>query len=245
MGEKIRLDKMLSNMGKGSRSEMKDALRFGQIKVNGVTVRTGKDKVDPDKDVVTFRGEPVMYKKYLYLVLNKPQDVISATEDNHHKTVIDLIDESYKHYDLFPVGRLDIDTEGLLIITNDGDLTHQLLAPKKHVPKTYFAIIQGRVTEKDQKAFSEGIVLEDGYRCKPAELSILEYQTGKSEIELIIHEGKFHQVKRMFEAVGKRVIFLKRTQMNEMVLDPDLEVGAYRELTEAEFEALTKGIFEA
>lgn len=244
MGEKIRLDKMLSNMGKGSRSEMKDALRFGQIKVNGVTVRTGKDKVDPEKDVVTYRGEKVAYKKHVYLVLNKPQDVISATEDNHHKTVIDLIDDTYKHYELFPVGRLDIDTEGLLIITNDGDLTHQLLAPKKHVPKTYFASIQGRVTEKEQREFAEGIILDDGYRCKPAELEILSYEAGKSEIELVIHEGKFHQVKRMFEAVGKKVIFLKRIKMNEMQLPPDLAVGAYRELNEEEFEALTKGLFE-
>ncbi len=242
MGERIRLDKMLSNMGKGSRSEMKDALRFGQIKVNGVTVRSGKDKVDPEVDEVTYKGETVIYRKYVYLIMNKPQGVISATEDNHHKTVIDLIDDTYSHYDLFPVGRLDIDTEGLLIITNDGELTHNLLAPKKHVPKTYFAIVAGKVDDGDIEAFKKGIVLDDGYNCKPSELTILNVHGGKSEVELTIHEGKFHQVKRMFEATGKRVVYLKRTKMNMLELDPALELSQYRELTSEEFDALTKEV---
>ena len=242
MGEKIRLDKLLSNMGKGSRSDMKDALRFGQVKVNGVTVRTGKDKVDPEIDEVTYKGELVMYKKFVYLIMNKPQGVISATEDNHHETVIDLIDDAYSHYDLFPVGRLDIDTEGLLIITNDGDLTHNLLAPKKHVPKTYFAVVAGKVNEKDVEAFNAGIVLDDGYNCKPSDLVIQGYQDGKSEVLLTIHEGKFHQVKRMFESAGKRVTYLKRVKMNALDLDPSLPLGCYRELTGEEFEALTKGV---
>lgn len=242
MGEKIRLDKLLSNMGKGSRSEVKDALRFGQIKVNGVTVRTGKDKVDPAVDEVTYKGETVIYRKFVYLIMNKPQGVISATEDNHHKTVIDLIDDTYSHYDLFPVGRLDIDTEGLLIITNDGELTHNLLAPKKHVPKTYFAIVAGKVDEGDIEAFKKGIVLDDGYICKPSELTILSVQDGKSEVQLTIHEGKFHQVKRMFESAGKRVVYLKRTKMNLLELDPGLALSQYRELTAEEFDALTKDI---
>lgn len=242
MGEKIRLDKLLSNMGKGSRSEMKDALRFGQIKVNGFTVRTGKDKVDPEVDEVTYRGEPVIYKKYVYLIMNKPQGVISATEDNHHKTVIDLIGEAYSHYDLFPVGRLDIDTEGLLIITNDGDLAHNLLAPKKHVPKTYFAIVTGKVSEKDIEAFKTGIVLDDGYNCKPSELVVQSINAGKSEVMLTIHEGKFHQVKRMFESAGKKVVYLKRVKMNALELDPSLRLGQYRELTQDEFEALSQDV---
>ncbi|MCA0385365.1 MAG: rRNA pseudouridine synthase [Firmicutes bacterium] len=244
MGEKIRLDKLLSNMGKGSRSEMKDALRFGQVKVNGTVVRSGKDKIDAEKDLVTYRGEPVIYKKFLYLIMNKPQGVISATEDNHHKTVIDLIGEEYKHYELFPVGRLDIDTEGLLIITNDGELTHNLLAPKKHVPKTYFAKVEGRVTDKDIAAFSKGITLDDGYLCKPAELEI-GIQTGNTtEVVLTIHEGKFHQVKRMFESAGKRVVYLKRIKMNALELDPSIALGQYRELTEEEFDLLTEGVLE-
>lgn len=242
MGERIRLDKLLSNMGKGSRSEMKDALRFGQIKVNGITVRTGKDKVDPEIDEVTYKGEPVVYRKYVYLIMNKPQGVISATEDNHHKTVIDLIGEAYGHYDLFPVGRLDIDTEGLLIITNDGDLAHNLLAPKKHVPKTYFAIVAGKVTEKDIEAFKVGIVLDDGYHCKPSELVVQSTNAGKSEVQLTIHEGKFHQVKRMFESTGKRVVYLKRVKMNDLELDPSLKLGQYRELTQDEYDALTKDV---
>lgn len=244
MGEKIRLDKLLSNMGKGSRSEMKDALRFGQVKVNGTVVRSGKDKIDAEKDLVTYRGEPVIYKKYLYLIMNKPQGVISATEDNHHKTVIDLIGEEYKHYELFPVGRLDIDTEGLLIITNDGELTHNLLAPKKHVPKTYFAKVEGCVTDKDIAAFSKGITLDDGYLCKPAELEIGIQTDNTTEVVLTIHEGKFHQVKRMFESAGKRVVYLKRIKMNALELDPSIALGQYRELTEEEFDLLTEGVLE-
>ena len=232
MGEKIRLDKMLANMGKGTRSEMKDALRFGQVKVNGVTVRIGKDKVDPEVDEVIYRGEVVAYKKYVYLMMNKPQDVISATEDKRHKTVIDLIDEAYAHYELFPVGRLDIDTEGLLIITNDGELTHNLLAPKKHVPKTYFAIVTGEVGQAEIDAFSSGVTLDDGYACQSAELEIGTYRDEHTEVVLTIHEGKFHQVKRMFEAVGKSVVYLKRIQMNALSLDTSIALGDSRELTE-------------
>lgn len=244
MGEKVRLDKLLSNMGKGTRSEMKDALKYGQIKVNGVVVRTGKDKVDVEVDEILYRNEPVIYKKYIYLVMNKPQGVISATEDKVHKTVIDLIDDAHMHYDLFPVGRLDIDTEGLLIITNDGELTHNLLAPKKHVPKTYFAIVEGQVGMDAIEAFKLGITLDDGYKCKPAELTIHNYEGGQTEVSLTIHEGKFHQVKRMFEAAGSFVIYLKRIEMNTLKLDEAIALGAYRELTKDEFAALTVGIYE-
>ena len=244
MGEMIRLDKLLSNMGKGTRSEMKDALKYGQVKVNGVTVKVGKEKLDSENDVVTYRGEVVVYKKYIYLIMNKPQGVISATEDKCHETVIDLIDETFKHYELFPVGRLDIDTEGLLIITNDGDLTHNLLAPKKHVPKTYYARISGKIGERDIVSFAGGIVLDDGYACKPAELVIGDVVDGLTEVTLTIHEGKFHQVKRMFEAVGRKVVYLKRISMNQLKLDPEIELGDYRELTETEFLALTEGVYE-
>lgn len=242
MGEKIRIDKLLANMGKGTRSEMRDALKYGQVKVNGVVIRTGKEKVDADLDVVTYKGEVVEYKKHVYLMMNKPQGVISATEDNFHKTVIDLIEEDYKHYELFPVGRLDIDTEGLLIITNDGELTHNLLAPKKHVPKTYFAKVAGKVGQRDIDAFAKGIVLDDGYACQPAELVIGDKIEGLTEVTLTIHEGKFHQVKRMFEAAGSKVVYLKRVSMNQLILDERIELGQYRELTEDEFQQLTAGV---
>lgn len=242
MGEKIRLDKLLSNMGKGSRSEMKDALRFGGVKVNGVTVRTGKEKVDPEKDEILYKGVPVVYIKHVYLLLNKPDGYISATEDKFHKTVLELISSDYDHYDLFPVGRLDIDTEGLLIITNDGELTHNLLAPKKHVPKTYRALINGPLNATTVTQFEEGITLDDGYKCKSAELEILNTSKDESEVRLTIHEGKFHQVKRMFEAIDLKVTYLQRIKMNDLSLPEDLPIGAFRPLTEDEFNALTRGI---
>jgi 16S rRNA pseudouridine516 synthase len=169
-------------------------------------------------------------------MLHKPDGYLSATEDARDKTVLDLI-EGYDHYDMFPVGRLDKDTEGLLILTNDGQLSHRVLSPKSHVPKCYYAVIEGVVTEADQIAFKEGVVLEDGYETLPAELEILK-SAAVSEIELTIVEGKFHQVKRMFESVGKRVTYLKRIKMGGLVLDPDLAKGAYRELSEAEVQKL-------
>lgn len=238
MGEKLRLDKLLSNMGKGSRNEVRDALKYGQVKVNGSVVKSGKIKVDTDLDQVLFQGMPVKYQKHIYLMMNKPQGVISATEDNHHKTVIDLLGEDVNFYNVFPVGRLDIDTEGLLILTDDGDLAHNLLSPKKHVPKKYYAVIDGLVTPEDIKRFSEGITLDDGYLCKSSELEILSASNEKSEIELVIYEGKFHQVKRMFEAVDKHVVFLKRLEMGALALDESLVKGAYRQLTDEELERL-------
>lgn len=237
MGEKIRVDKLLANMGKGSRNEMRDALKYGLVKVNGVSVKSGKLKVDPEVDEVLYEGLPVKYQKFIYLMMNKPQGVISATEDNHHKTVIDLLGEEVSFYDVFPVGRLDIDTEGLLILTNDGELSHNLLSPRKHVPKTYYARIDSVVNQTDVAKFKEGITLDDGFNCLPADLTILE---ANNEVELIIYEGKFHQVKRMFEAIGKKVIFLKRIQMGDLPLDEQLKKGAYRELTEKELELLKK-----
>lgn len=234
MGEKIRLDKLLSNMGKGSRNEMRDALKYGKVKVNGTVARSGKVKIDTETDEVLFMGETVKYQKFIYLMMNKPQGVISATEDNHHKTVLDLLGEEVSFFDVFPVGRLDIDTEGLLLLTNDGDLAHNLLSPKKHVPKLYFAKIDSKVTETDVEAFAKGIVIDDGYECKPSELTIVASNETESEIELVIYEGKFHQVKRMFESVDKKVTFLKRLKMGSLSLDDSLKKGAYRELTEQE-----------
>ena len=233
----MRLDKLLSNMGYGSRKEVKILLKSKAVEVNGLVAKDVSLHVDTDADEILVLGEKVVYTEFIYLMMNKPPGVISATEDKHDQTVIDLLDPLAQHFKPFPVGRLDKDTEGLLILTNDGHLTHQLLSPKKHVPKLYFAVIEGRVTEDDVNKFKEGVTLDDGYFTKPGELTILS-SGNVSEIELSIMEGKFHQVKRMFEAVGKKVTYLKRMRMGSLQLDETLELGDYRYLTEDELDAL-------
>ncbi|MFC5733521.1 pseudouridine synthase [Cytobacillus gottheilii] len=233
----MRIDKMLANLGYGSRKDVKKLLKNGSVTINEVAVKDGKQHVDPENDIVMIHGEQVEYKEYIYLMMNKPQGVISATEDTRHETVIDILEAEDVVFSPFPVGRLDKDTEGLLLLTNDGQLSHKLLSPKKHVPKTYFAVINSEVTEEDQEAFKKGVILDDGYETKPATLKILKSGL-TSDIELTITEGKFHQVKRMFEAVGKRVMYLKRMSMGPLELDPSLELGEYRELTDDELELL-------
>ena len=243
MEKEIRLDKYLADMGKGTRSQLKEAARKGRIHVNGEVVKKADMKVKVPGDTVTFDGVPVSYVTMEYYMLNKPQGVVSATEDNRYQTVVDLIDEKNRK-DLFPVGRLDIDTEGLLIITNDGPLAHRLLAPKKHVDKVYFAVCDGHVPDSAVKDFAEGILLPDGLKCLPAKLEILKKTTQDekpvTEVHLTIREGKFHQVKRMMEAVGCPVLFLKRLTMGPIVLDPELKTGEYRPLTEKELELLNQ-----
>jgi 16S rRNA pseudouridine516 synthase len=231
------MDKLLANMGFGTRKDVKKLMKSGSVHVNGEVVKEAKVHVDPEKDLVTVFGEVVEYKPYIYLMMNKPQGVISATEDNEHETVIDLLLYEHEMYEPFPVGRLDKDTEGFLLITNDGQFSHALMSPKKHVPKTYVATIRGNVTNEDVDRFKQGVELDDGYVTKPGELVILE-QGPISEIELTITEGKYHQVKRMFEAVDKKVLTLKRTKIGNLELDPELELGTYRELTEEEVEIL-------
>ena len=233
----MRIDKFLSNMGFGSRKEVKILLKTKAVEVNGEIVRDPKVHVDEHADQVLVGGEAVAYTEFIYLLMNKPQDVISATEDKYDQTVIDLLDEEEQHFEPFPVGRLDKDTEGFLLLTNDGKLAHELLSPKKHVDKTYYALIEGLVTEADKEAFNEGVELDDGYVTKPASLNILE-SGPVSKIELTITEGKFHQVKRMFESVGKRVVYLKRLSMGPLTLDPELGLGEYRHLTEEEVNSL-------
>jgi 16S rRNA pseudouridine516 synthase len=233
----MRLDKLLANMGYGTRKEVKKVLKSGIVHIDGHPVKEAKLQVDPEKEEVTINGEIVEYKPFVYLVLNKPQGVISATEDEEHETVIDLLAFEHAMYEPFPVGRLDKDTEGLLLITNDGKFSHALMSPKRHVTKTYQATISGEVTESDILAFQKGVTLDDGYVTKPAELSILK-QGAISEIELMITEGKYHQVKRMFEAVGKKVTYLRRGSIGELTLEPTLKLGEYRELTEDEYELL-------
>lgn len=233
MAKKQRIDKILSNLGYGSRSEIKKYCKQGSVVVNGSEVSNPGTQVDTENDEILFNGEEVVYREYIYLMMNKPDGYISATTDKYDPTVLDLIDISYLAFEPFPVGRLDKDTEGLLVLTNDGKLSHRVLSPKKHVPKTYYAKIGGVVTEEDVEAFAEGVVLDDGYKTMPSQLNILK-SDDESEIELTIHEGKFHQVKRMFESVGKKVVYLKRLSMGNLKLDESLELGEYRELTDEE-----------
>lgn len=232
----MRLDKYLADMGIGTRTEVKKLIRQGKIAVDGVITKSPETKIDADKHQVTCGGELVSYENFEYYMLNKPAGVVSATTDTRDKTVIDLI-KAKKRKDLFPVGRLDKDTEGLLLITNDGELAHRLLSPKKHVDKVYYAKVEGVVTEKDVSSFAEGVSLGAGEMAKPAKLEIL-VSDEISEIRLTIQEGKFHQVKRMFESVGKKVIYLKRLSMGTLVLDETLALGEYRMLTKEELEAL-------
>ena len=236
-----RLDKVLSNLGYGSRKEIKEVLKQGKVEVDGKLAKDSAMKVDPEKSIIKVEGEEINYREYIYIMLNKPQGVVSATFDNHDETVIDLLDYEYAVFKPFPVGRLDKDTEGLLIITNDGELNHRLTSPKWHVDKVYYAEIDKMVDEKDIIAFEKGITLDDGYKCLPAKLEIISASENGSEIYVTIQEGKFHQVKRMFEAVDKSVVYLRRISMGSLNLDEDLEEGQYRELTEEELNSL-KGI---
>ncbi|WP_339784730.1 pseudouridine synthase [Paenibacillus sp. FSL R7-0313] len=240
----LRLDKILSHMGVGTRSELKKMVKQGRIHVDGKAVKDSGVQVNPEVNVIEADGERIVYREMIYLMLHKPPGVVSATEDNRDKTVLDLLRKEDRVFNPFPVGRLDKDTEGLLILTNDGPLAHDLLSPRKHVPKTYEARVLGNVDEVDVQRFKAGIQLDDGYETLPAQLTILgqeETEEGMiSSISLIIHEGKFHQVKRMFQAVGKRVIYLKRVAMGELELASDLAIGSYRELTADELNLLRK-----
>lgn len=230
MAKKLRIDKILSNVGYGSRAEIKKYCKYGIIFVNGEVVNNPGLQVDPENDEIIFDGEKVNYREFIYIMLNKPGGYISATYDKFDPIVLDLIDPSYLVFEPFPVGRLDKDTEGLLVLTNDGQLSHRVLSPKKHVPKTYYAKVEGKVTNEDILEFEKGVVLDDGYKTMPSKLNILKSDE-ISEIELTINEGKFHQVKRMFESVGKKVVYLKRLSMGNLKLDESLSLGEYRELT--------------
>lgn len=230
----MRLDKMLSNMGIGTRKEVKDILKKKLVTVNDKIEKNGSKHIDVEIDIIQYNGETIVYREFIYLMLHKPAGYLSATVDKHDKTVLDLIGAEYAHFNPFPVGRLDKDTEGLLLLTNDGDLAHHLLAPSKNVDKTYYAKIDGVVTEEDITAFKEGVDIGEEELTKPAELKILLIEETTSEIELTITEGKFHQVKRMFKAVGKEVTYLKRLRMGEIKLDQALPKGKYRELNTEE-----------
>lgn len=236
MGKEIRLDKFLADMGRGTRSQIREMAKKGRIFINGQPVKKTDLKVDPERDAVAVDGQPVAYVTHEYYMLHKPAGVVTATEDNLHRTVMDLLKTARK--DLFPVGRLDIDTEGLLLITNDGELAHQLLSPKKHVDKVYFARVAGALPEDAAQRMAEGMTLRDGTPVLPAELAIDGTDGDETLVRLTIREGKFHQVKRMFEALGCRVTYLKRLSMGPLALDPELPCGAARPLTEQEIQAV-------
>lgn len=234
----MRLDKCLADCGLGTRSEVKSLLKAKRITVNGKVVNNGKVQVNPETDEILFDGEKIQYEEFVYMMMNKPKGVVSATEDNLHKTVLDLIDPLYFKKGVFPVGRLDIDTHGLLLLTNDGELAHRLLSPKKHVTKIYQARVEGVMTPEDATAFEKGIVLSDGTECMPARLDILSTTQDESIVQIHLKEGKFHQVKRMVKACGKTVVDLQRLTMGPLKFDESLALGESRPLTEEELESL-------
>lgn len=242
----MRLDKYLADMGCGTRSELRRKIHKGAAAVNGTVVKDPGYALKGDEEV-TWNGKPVAYEELVYYMLHKPAGVISASEDKNARTVLDLIEER-KRRDLFPVGRLDKDTEGLLLITNDGETAHRLLAPGKHVDKVYEAEIDGVVTEDDVRKFAEGLPVDEAFTAMPAKLEILPRNNGEKEnaenhsyIRITLHEGKFHQIKRMFHAVGKEVVYLKRISMGPLTLDPSLAPGEYRKLTETEIKEIRNG----
>ncbi|WP_461676216.1 pseudouridine synthase [Staphylococcus warneri] len=228
----MRLDKFLANMGIGTRNEVKQSLKKGYVKVNDKVNKSPKTQINPDEDIITVNGEKIIYIDKVYIMLNKPSDVVSATEDDKHQTVIDLIPE-YKHLGIFPVGRLDKDTEGLLLITNDGQFNHNLMSPNKHVPKTYEVVSKNDVTQSDVERFKEGLELSDGL-LKPAQLEIIENRRSR----VTIYEGKYHQVKRMFHEIENEVLQLKRIKIANLELNTSLKLGEFRLLTEEDFKLL-------
>ena len=239
----MRLDKFLVACAVGSRTEVKNLLKAGRVTVNGKKEKSAKLQIDEKRDEISFDGQVLEYEEFVYYMMNKPQGVISATEDPKHRTVLDLLDDLARSKEVFPVGRLDIDTHGLLLLTNDGKLAHALLSPKRHVDKTYLAQVKGIMAQEDVEIFADGIPLKD-FTCQPAKLEILstDAEKNQSQIRVTIAEGKFHQVKRMVAYCGKEVVDLQRLTMGTLVLDENLERGEWRRLTKEELEALLANI---
>ena len=235
--EMQRLDKIIASTGKWSRREVKALIRQGRVLVDGIPARSAEDKTAPESAEITVNGEALVYRRYTWVMLNKPAGYLSATEDGRGPTVLDLLPRELQRQGLFPVGRLDKDTGGLLLLTNEGGLAHDLLSPRQHVDKVYYARTAGRLTEEDCRAFAQGITLEDGLVCMPAGLEIL-LAGEESECHVTLREGKFHQVKRMLASRGKLVIYLERIRMGNLTLDGDLPRGAYRFLSPEEVKRL-------
>jgi len=225
-----RLDKILASYFKTSRSDVKKQCKKQCIKVNGTLIKSLEMRVDPDIDEITVDGKIIFFQKYIYLMMNKPKGVISASEDKEAKTVIDLVPENLKRQGLFPAGRLDADTTGFILITNDGDFAHRILSPKNHIEKTYYALLEKPLTDEDIEHFLRGVELKDGTICLEAKVRMIE--TNKAEV--IIHEGKYHQIKRMFSALGNKVLELERVSMGNLKLDSNLRLGETREITQEE-----------
>ena len=239
----MRLDKFLVACAVGSRTEVRNLLKAGRVTVNGKKEKSAKLQINEEKDEIRFDGQVLEYEKFVYYMMNKPQGVISATEDSKHRTVLDLLDDIARTKEVFPVGRLDIDTHGLLLLTNDGQLAHALLSPKRHVDKTYLAQVKGIMSQEDVDAFAKGIPLKD-FTCQSAKLELVSVDSVKNQslVCVTIAEGKFHQVKRMVAYCGKEVVDLQRLTMGTLVLDENLEQGEWRRLTKEELEVLFASI---
>lgn len=236
---KQRLDKIIASTGRWSRREARDLVRQGRVLVDGVPARSAEEKADPEASEITVNGETLCYRRYTWVMLNKPAGYLSATEDGRGRTVLDLLPQDLRRQGLFPVGRLDKDTEGLLLLTNEGGLAHDLLSPRRHVDKVYYARVAGRLTEADCAAFEAGLTLPDGLACLPAGLEVLSAGE-ESEAYVTLREGKFHQVKRMLAHLGKPVLYLERVRMGPLALDSALSRGSFRFLTENELEELQR-----
>lgn len=237
-----RLDKILSNLGYGTRKQVKALVKEGHIKIDGVSVRDSSIKVDTDNNKIEIDDRIVDYKKHVYIMMNKPDGVVSATYDNYDETVIDLLEAEHRAFDPFPVGRLDKDTVGLLLITDDGEINHRMISPKWHIDKVYYAEIDKILTDSDIEEFEKGIVLDDGYKCMPAKLEIIKADKDGSMANVTVQEGKFHQIKRMFESLEKNVVYLKRIKFGPLQLDDNLKEGSYRELSEFELESIKNSL---
>ena len=242
---KVRLDKFITLCGNYTRSQAKKIIHSGKVSINDRLIKDEAVKIDEDCDIIKIDGIPAKGEKYTYIMLNKPAGVISATEDKEHKTVLDLIGDEVKKDGLFPVGRLDIDTEGLLLLTNDGNFAHNTLSPKKHVEKTYLIHAKNYVySEESMQRFLDGIEIDGGYKCKSAKLEFIAQADEYQILKLTISEGKFHQVKLMIKAEGGIVIFLKRLSFGEIKLDESLAAGEYRRLNDDEMKLIKKYIGE-
>ena len=239
----MRLDKFLVACAVGSRTDVKNFLKAGRVTVNGKKGKSAKLQINEEADEICFDGQVLHYEEFVYYMMNKPQGVISATEDPKHKTVLDLLDDLARSKEVFPVGRLDIDTHGLLLLTNDGQLAHALLSPKRHVDKTYLAQVNGIMTDEDIETFAQGIPLKD-FTCQPAKLELVSMDAEKNQslVRVSIAEGKFHQIKRMVAYCGKEVVDLQRLTMGTLTLDEDLKRGEWRRLTKDELEALLESV---
>ena len=231
-----RIDKIIASQGQYSRSEVKKLVKDGRVTLDGKVIKSSDVKADPDKNDIAIDGKSIGYKKHLYIMLNKPQGVVSATEDTDHKTVIDLVPKGLRRDGLFPAGRLDGDTVGFVLITDDGDFAHRILSPKNHIMKTYHATLQRPVTDEDINAFKNGVELKDGTLCLEAQVNPIDSDKPMAEIKIC--EGKYHQVKRMFAALGNKVVFLKRVKMGNLSLDESLREGQCREITSEELKLI-------